>query len=76
MKTQNISSKVLSNKYYVLYRPLGSINDKSSSTVSQDLEDAGAVIPEWKYPLSDDEAEDHRGNIDHSATSDNFGMDI
>ena len=55
---------------------MGSINDKSSSTVSQDLEDAGVVIPEWKYPLSDDEAEDHRGNIDHSATSDNFGMDI
>lgn len=55
---------------------MGLINDKSSSTVSQDLEDAGVVIPEWKYPLSDDEAEDHRGNIDHSATSDNFGMDI
>lgn len=37
---------------------MGSINDKSSSTVSQDLEDAGVVIPEWKCPLSDDEAED------------------
>ena len=55
---------------------MGSINDKSSSTVSQDLEDAGVVIPEWKCPLSDDEAEDLRGNIDHSATSDTFGMGI
>ena len=55
---------------------MGSINDKSSSTVSQDLGDAGVVIPEWKCPLSDDEAEDLRGNIDHSATSDTFGMGI
>ena len=53
-----------------------SINDESSSTVSQDLEDTGVVIPEWKCPLSDDEAEDLRGNVDHCATSDTFGMDI
>lgn len=48
----------------------------SHQVLSQDLEDAGVVIPEWNCPLSDDEAEDLRGNIDHAATSDNFGMDI
>ena len=48
----------------------------SHQVLSHYLEDAGVVIPEWKCPLSDDEAEDLRGNIDHAATSDNFGMDI
>ena len=50
--------------------------DESSSTVSHDLEDTGVVIPEWKCPLSDDEIAELRGNIDLSAASDNFGMDI
>ena len=50
--------------------------DESSSTVSYDLEDAGVVIHEWNYPLSDDEIAELRGNVHLSATSDTFGMDI
>ena len=50
--------------------------DESSSTVSYDLEDTGVVIHEWKCPLSDDEIAELRGNVDLSATSDTFGMDI
>ena len=50
--------------------------DKSSSTVSHNLEDTGMVIPERKCALSDDEIEELRGNVDTSATSDTFGMDI
>ena len=41
-----------------------------------DLENIGVVIPERKCPLSDDEIEELRGNVDPSATSDTFGMDI
>ena len=50
--------------------------DEPSSTVSHDLEDTGVVTPEWKCPLPDDGIEELRGNVDPSATSDTFGMDI
>ena len=50
--------------------------DKSSSTVPHDLEVTGVVIPEWKCPVSHDKFEELRGNVDPSATSDTFGMDI
>ena len=50
--------------------------DESSSTVPHDLEDTGLVIPKWKCPLSDDEIEELRGNVEPSAASDTFGMDI
>ena len=50
--------------------------DKSSSTVSHNLEDTSVVIPERKCALSDDKIEELRGNVDPSATSDTFGMDI
>ena len=50
--------------------------DELSSTVFHDLEGTTAVIPKWKCPLSDEEIEELRGNVDPSATSDTFGMDI
>ena len=50
--------------------------DESSSTVPHNLEDTSVVIPEWKCPLSDDEIVELRSNVDPSAASDTFGIDI
>ena len=50
--------------------------DESSSTVPHNLEDTSVVILERKCPLSDNEIVELRGNVDPSAASDTFGMDI